>query len=301
MEEFIRAQLNTNVLKRIGRESGGCISSGSAYQTDNRKIFVKQNSKPKADVMFQGEFESLKEIRSTDTVKVPEPLLLGKIKTNCFLVMGYFDLKSLNKTAELGKALANLHLHNINKIKQENDGRVGSASNSIKKFGFHTTTCCGYLPLDNEWCDDWVMFYTNQRLGDQISRIQREKNDREIGELWSRLQLKIPTLFKGLEIYPSLLHGDLWSGNAGEADGEPVIFDPAAFYGHHEFDLAIAKMFGGFGSDFFNAYHSVIPKAPGFKQREDLYLLFHHLNHWNHFGSSYRSSSLSIMKTLLNE
>lgn len=283
MEDHIKQLLGTSVFKSIGT-SGGCISQGNAYEIDDRKIFVKLNSKSGAGVMFKGEYESLKAIWETKKVRVPEPLLVGDFNSRSYLVMEYFDLRSLNKSAEtLGKAIANLHLHN----------------NEIDKFGFHTSTCCGYIPLNNEWCDDWVRFYANQRLDEQIKRIQEERGDREVGELWSQLQLKIPDFFKDVEIKPALLHGDLWSGNAGEVDGEPVIFDPASFYGHSEFDLSIAKMFGGFGSKFFSAYHEVIPKANGFEKREDLYLLFHHLNHWNHFGNQYKSSTLSIMKKLI--
>lgn len=112
-------------------------------------------------------------------------------------------------------------------------------------------------------------------------------------------QLKIPELFQGLEIVPALLHGDLWGGNVAENSSGPVIFDPASFYGHSEYELAIAGMFGGFSSAFYSAYHSKVPKAPGFERRLQLYQLFHYLNHWNHFGSGYRGSSINIMRNLI--
>ena len=121
-------------------------------------------------------------------------------------------------------------------------------------------------------------------------------------ELWPKLKSKIPDFFKEIQVEPSLLHGDLWSGNSGEDSSGPgnysqdstfhlltscacnctctVIFDPASFYGHHEFDLAIAGMFGGFNRQFYDAYHKIIPKAPGFATRHKLYTLFHYLNHW---------------------
>lgn len=113
------------------------------------------------------------------------------------------------------------------------------------------------------------------------------------------LQLKIPSLFCDMEIIPALLHGDLWGGNVAEDDSGPIIFDPASFYGHSEYELAIAGMFGGFNSSFYSAYHSKIPKAPGFEKRLKLYQLFHYMNHWNHFGTGYRGSSLSIMRNLV--
>ena len=104
--------------------------------------------------------------------------------------------------------------------------------------------------------------------------------------------------FSNIEVFPSLLHGDLWSGNIGQVDDTPVVFDPASFYGHHEYDLAIGKMFGGFTGEFHKSYHAVIPKQEGFETRSELYQLFHYLNHWNHFGDGYRAQSLSIMKNL---
>lgn len=112
-------------------------------------------------------------------------------------------------------------------------------------------------------------------------------------------QLKIPDLFLDLDIVPALLHGDLWGGNVAEDSSGPIIFDPASFYGHSEYELAIAGMFGGFSSTFYSAYHNKIPKAPGFEKRLKLYQLFHYLNHWNHFGSGYRGSSLNIMRNLI--
>ena len=112
-------------------------------------------------------------------------------------------------------------------------------------------------------------------------------------------QLKIPQMFADVEVFPALLHGDLWGGNVAECSEGPVIFDPASFYGHAEYELGIAVMFGGFGSSFYSAYHEKIPKALGFAKRNQLYQLFHYLNHWNHFGGGYRGSSLRIMKDLV--
>lgn len=112
-------------------------------------------------------------------------------------------------------------------------------------------------------------------------------------------QPKIPEMFCNLEIIPALLHGDLWAGNVAEDDAGPIVFDPACFYGHSEFELAIAMMFGGFSSSFFSAYHSKIPKAPGFEKRNKLYQLFNYINHWNHFGTGYRGSTLNVMRKLL--
>ncbi|XP_066018215.1 fructosamine-3-kinase-like isoform X2 [Pocillopora verrucosa] len=256
--------------------------------------------------MFEGEFQSLEEICRTDTLRVPRPIkvLPHPSGSGAVFVAEHLEMKSLRKyQSQLGTDLARLHLDNINKLEKETseENKIGKSHNptTVVKFGFPCTTCCGYIGQDNEWHDNWVTFYTRCRLQLQMDLIDKQYGDTETRSLWSRLQLKIPEFFKGMDIKPSLLHGDLWSGNAAETEDGPVAFDPASFYGHHEFDLAIAGMFGGFSKAFYDAYHKLIPKEKGFEERHQLYLLFHHLNHWNHFGTSYKSSSLSIMRGLL--
>ena len=129
--------------------------------------------------------------------------------------------------------------------------------------------------------------------------MRMQSGDTELHDLWNKLKLGMSQFFDGIDVYPSRLHGDLWSGNMAQTGTDPVIFDPARFYGHHEYDLAIGKMFGGFGPEFHKSYHSKIPKEPGFETRSELYQLFHFLNHWNHFGDGYRSQSLGIMRNLV--
>lgn len=109
----------------------------------------------------------------------------------------------------------------------------------------------------------------------------------------------IPKMFEGVQVFPALLHGDLWSGNVAECPDSPIVFDPCCFYGHSEFELAISMMFGGFNSSFYSAYHKKLPKAPGFEKRYQLYQVFNYLNHWNHFGGEYRHASLRAMEKLL--
>ncbi|XP_035254337.1 ketosamine-3-kinase-like isoform X4 [Anguilla anguilla] len=258
--------------------------------------------------MFDGEAASLDAIVKTETVKVPKPMKVIDLKTGgAVFVMEHVDMRSLHKySAQLGDQLADLHLHNQRqrerRDKEEQTVGKGSGQSDvpvIEKYGFHTTTCCGYLPQVNDWQSDWVAFFTQQRLQHQLGLLEQSCGDREAQELWSQLQLKIPKMFEGAQVYPALLHGDLWSGNVAESSDGPVIFDPASFYGHGEYELGIAGMFGGFGSAFYSAYHKKLPRAPGFETRKQLYQLFHYLNHWNHFGSSYRGSSLRIMRDLL--
>ncbi|XP_069510638.1 ketosamine-3-kinase-like [Ambystoma mexicanum] len=308
MESLLRSELGTALLEETGHSQGGCISHGKTYNTDAGRVFVKMNHRPEAMKMFLGEMASLEAILQTNTVKAPKPIKIIDLKEGgSALAMEYLDMGSLNRhSAKLGDQLGDLHLHNQKlgekMMKEQNVvGKGGSQSGPqyVDQFGFHTATCCGYLAQVNDWQSDWVTFYTRQRLQTQLDMVEKEYGDREARELWSILQLKIPELFKDANIFPALLHGDLWGGNVAEDGSGPVIFDPASFYGHSEYELGIAGMFGGFSSTFYASYHEKIPKADGFSKRQKLYQLFHYLNHWNHFGSGYRGSSLNIMRNLV--
>ncbi|XP_044234680.1 fructosamine-3-kinase isoform X2 [Ursus arctos] len=322
MEQLLRAELRTATLRAFGSPGAGCISEGRAYDTDAGPVFVK------ARQMFEGEMASLEALQTTGLVRVPRPIKVIDLPGGgAAFVMEHLKMRSLSRAfvllvviswcsgglssflsqaSKLGDQMADLHLYNQklrdkSKAEENTVGRraEGAEPQYVTKFGFHTVTCCGFIPQVNEWQDDWPTFFARHRLQAQLDLIEKDYADREARELWSQLQVKIPDLFCGLEIVPALLHGDLWSGNVAEDDSGPVIYDPASFYGHSEFELAIALMFGGFPRSFFTAYHRKIPKAPGFDRRLLLYQLFNYLNHWNHFGQGYRSPSLGTMRKLL--
>ncbi|XP_053194456.1 ketosamine-3-kinase-like [Scomber japonicus] len=308
MEAKLKRELGTVMLKPTGHTGGGYICEGQSYDTDYGRVFVKINHMSQAKLMFNGEMASLEAILKTETVKVPKPVKVIDLDTGgAVLVMEHLDMRGLTKySKQLGEQLADLHLHNKRQLEKLNKEQqtVGKGAGQsevavVEKFGFNIATCYGFFPQENEWQDDWVTFYTRQRLQHQLNMVERSHGDREAGELWAKLQLKIPEFFTDVEIVPALLHGDLWAGNVADCTEGPVIFDPSSYYGHSEYELGIAGMFGGFNSSFHSAYHDKIPKAPGFAKRNQLYQLFNYLNHWNHFGDSYRSSSISIMKKLL--
>lgn len=308
MEAKLKEELGTTVLKSTGHSGGGCISEGQSYDTDTGRVFVKINHKSEAKRMFDGEMASLDAILKTETVKVPKPVKVIELDTKgCVFVMEHLDMRGLNKySKQLGAQLADLHTHNkkqLEKLNKEQQtvgkGAGQSEVEPVERFGFRVPTCCGYLAQENEWEEDWVTFYTRCRLQQQLSMVEKSYGDREARELWTELQRKIPQFFSGVEVVPALLHGDLWSGNVAECADGPVIFDPSSFYGHSEYELGIAGLFGGFSSSFYSAYHEKIPKAAGFEKRNQLYQLFHYLNHWNHFGGGYRGSSIRVMKNLL--
>uniref|UniRef100_T1IJZ4 protein-ribulosamine 3-kinase n=1 Tax=Strigamia maritima TaxID=126957 RepID=T1IJZ4_STRMM len=291
IKDLLKSVLQTRTMKPTGECGGGCINEGEAYETDVGKIFVKRNGKNEARQMFDGEMASLEAILASKTIRVPKPLtVVDTPPSGAVLVMEYTKMDALTvHAAKLGEDMARLHLQNLDENRDD----------YVSKFGFHTTTCCGYLPLNNTWNNDWTEFYAKQRIQPQIDRIKSECDEKQIVDLWLRLEPLLPVFFHNITVKPSLLHGDLWSGNVAEVKDGPIVFDPASFYGHSEFDLAIAKMFGGFNRIFFDEYHRYMPKLPGYEDRLELYKLFHYLNHWNHFGASYRSPSVTTMKKLI--
>lgn len=297
MEAYLK-EIGYDSARRTGQVSGGCISQGEVFITDRGKLFVKRNPANFSRPMFEGEQASLAAIAATRTVRVPQPVVVADNPDGpgSILVMEHLDMKYLRDQAGLGRDLARLHLHNRQRDATAllNTSPDDSTLVRVHQFGFDTATYCGSSRQSNNWQSSWSDFYTT-KLQEQVTQL----NDPELQPLWQQLKSKLPSFFTGLNIEPSLVHGDLWSGNAAQCAQQPVIFDAGSFYGHDEYDLGIAAMFGGFRDEFYTAYHELIPKLPGFENRNQLYQLFHHFNHWNLFGSGYRASSLRIMKKLI--
>lgn len=195
-----------------------------------------------------------------------------------YLIMEYVSMRRDGDGGALGDALASMHLHEP----------------LYHHFGFPMDGNCGASPQYNDvnrTSTNWVEFWREFRIQAQ-SRMIKESypHDQEIQHLMAQLYKMAPIYFDGIiidDIKPSMLHGDLWSGNFGFDDGgAPVVFDPAGYYGHHEADLGIARMFGGFHGTFWKQYFSRIPPSPGFEMRANLYELYHHINHYLIFGIS---------------
>nr|CAD7579828.1 unnamed protein product [Timema californicum] len=164
MEDLIKKTLGTATLKKTGVGGGGCINEGEAYFTDTGTIFVKRNAKKKAKLLFDGEFASLKALLATRTVRAPEPItVLDNPAGGALLVMEYLDMRRVTRfSRQLAESLARLHLHNAQLGKKGRTPSVDDVDGEedvahVSEFGFHTTTCCGYLPLDNTWNSDWAV------------------------------------------------------------------------------------------------------------------------------------------------
>jgi fructosamine-3-kinase len=230
--------------------------------------------------MFEAEADGLNELRAAGEVRVPEVIDVGIEGGQSYLVIERLDLQRPSRDVErqFGQQLARLHRH------------------TADRFGWSRDNTIGPTPQQNDWCDDWLTFFRERRLEFQVRLARR--NGYDLTADGQRLAGRLPDLFDGYEPVASLLHGDLWGGNWGSADGEPVIFDPAVYYGDRESDIAMTRLFGGFGRDFYSAYEAEWPMAPGHEQRIKLYQLYHVLNHLNLFGSSYLGRARQLLREL---
>jgi protein-ribulosamine 3-kinase len=202
---------------------------------------------------------------------VPQVLDLGVKDGKAFILLEHLDLRPSGDYAALGRMLAKLHRQ------------------TAPRFGWARANYIGLAPQQNGWCDEWAQFWLENRMRPQLDWARR-----------SGLPLEMPdlTLLDGHHPQPSLLHGDLWNGNAGFIADGPVVFDPAVYYGDRETDLAMTELFGGFPAQFYRAYDEAFPLAPGYEKRKHLYNLYHLLNHLNLFGQGYLGQVKATLRLL---
>ena len=169
-------------------------------------------------------------------------------------------------------------------------------------FGWHIDNTIGSTPQHNDREHDWPTFWQQQRLAKQLTFAANNGAGGSLQKKGQKLLENLAVFFDGYTPIPSLLHGDLWSGNAAaDEQGNPVMFDPASYYGDRETDIAMTELFGGFNTDFYSAYQAEYPLDSGYKVRKTLYNLYHILNHFNLFGGGYQSQAESMIDILLAE
>jgi protein-ribulosamine 3-kinase len=263
---------------------GGSINA--AYRldaTDGARYFLKLND-ARHRAMFVAEAAGLGTLGATGTIRVPSPIAHGSAGGQSYLVLEYLELGRRGDAALLGEQLAALH-------RCSSDG-----------FGFPQDNFIGTTPQPNTRTDDWIEFWRRQRLGFQLQLAAQNGYGGRLQQLGEKLLDALPAFFAGHEAQSSLLHGDLWGGNhAFLADGTPALFDPAAYYGDREADLAMTELFGGYSADFHAAYRAAWPLDAGYAVRRTLYNLYHILNHANLFGGGYARQSEAMMQGLLAE
>jgi fructosamine-3-kinase len=272
-------------LKRADSIAGGCINSAYRLLGESQSYFIKLNNADRLD-MFEAEADGLEGLAAARALRVPVPVCTGVEGNQAYLVMEYIETGGGNGGAaeDLGQQLARMHQH------------------SSERFGWHRDNTIGSTPQPNTPGNDWVEFWREHRLGYQLGLAEQRGGPAKLLRKGEQLMQLVPNLFTDYQPRPSLLHGDLWSGNyAVTREGDPIIFDPAVYFGDREADLAMTELFGGFSRRFYQAYDETWPLDKGYPVRKTFYNLYHILNHFNMFGGGYGGQAERMTEQLLSE
>lgn len=280
-QEITKATKKSFTLENTRSVGGGCINQGYKISGNGSSYFVKLNQASQVE-MFAAEALGLEQMYDTQTITVPKPICWGVAGNFCYIVLQWLDLGGSNSHAweEMGRQLAAMH-------------KIGKSD----RFGWDRNNTIGSTPQINTWIDNWADFFAEERIGYQLKLAKRRggsfpDTNKVIEAVKEHLADRQPQ--------PSLVHGDLWSGNAAvTTDGEPVILDPATYYGDREVDIAMSELFGGFPTAFYRGYNQVWELDKGYRQRKTIYNLYHILNHFNLFGGGYASQANRTIQQII--
>ena len=255
---------------------GGCINQVSRIVVSSgQKFCLKQNSRAPAD-FFAAEATNLRALSGSQCLQVPA---VHYVDDRC-LLLEYIhpaDQRAKDFWQTLAHQLADCH------------------NQTQEKFGFTINNYCGNTAQHNPQLVDGFEFFATQRLQKQSQwardrRLLSKSHCQQIDQICRKLKNLIPPQSA------ALIHGDLWAGNLHhDEQGQPVLIDPASYWGWPEADLAMTQLFGGFAEDFYHCYQEVRALAAGWRERFGLYNLYHLLNHLNLFGRGYLPSVEAIL------
>lgn len=276
IKEKLESILNEDILN-FSSISGGCIGDSQIVLTKSNKYFLKTypNNRSK---LLQCEANGLAEINKTNSIKTPKVIDVN----NDFLLLEFVEegRKNSQTMSDFGIELAIMHKH------------------TSESFGFYEDNFIGANIQKNiNLKNNWVEFYWEERLVFQYKLAEKNGyTDSDFRSRFNKLSKNINSILNDSIENPSLIHGDLWSGNyLVDNNSKVVLIDPAVYYGHREAELGMTLLFGGFSSDFYNAYDEEFPLEKNWKYRIDLYKLYHLMNHLNLFGNSYYSQVQSAI------
>lgn len=291
MQESLWASISQLITEATGKPfgpshiepvQGGWINHALVLSDGEQRYFIKLNQAVCAD-MFAAEATGLAIMAGTGAVRVPGVITHGSIGEHSFIALEYLDLCRPGEAAEklFGKALAAMHRQ------------------TTTRFGLDFDNTIGSTPQQNTWHEHWPDFYLEQRLR-PIFRLAGSKYP-DLEQYFGPLLTKLPDFFREYQPRPSLVHGDLWSGNrAADRHGQPVLFDPALYWGDREVDLAMSELFGGFSEAFYRAYDEAWPIDCGYRRRKPLYQLYFYLNHIYLFGDNQPGYTRELIKRTLS-
>lgn len=265
------------------RLGGGSINACWRWPAGEGALFVKVAAASQLGA-FQAEADGLAELAAPQVLRVPRVLALGSACGAAFLALEWLESVPADAASEraLGAGLAALHA-------------VTAGS-----FGWRRDNTIGRTPQRNDSSADWTEFFAERRLRPQLELAADNGFGAPLMQRGTRLLECLAELLSGHAPAASLLHGDLWGGNwMNTSSGGPAIFDPAVYYGDRETDIAMTRLFGGFGPAFYSAYEARAAPAPGAAARTDLYNLYHVLNHLNLFGAGYARQARALIDRLL--
>jgi fructosamine-3-kinase len=270
-------------VKFIHLITGGCINNTIQLNTNKGDFFLKWNEESALE-MYEQEVKGLELLRGNSSITIPEVLGLGKIENKAFLLLEFINegFQSPTYWTDFGVQLAQMHKSAIN-----------------DNFGLDFDNFIGSLKQSNDYHENWIEFFVEKRLRSQFG-LAYYNNLIDISYL--RKLDKLPQALERIfpKEKPSLLHGDLWSGNAmKDQNGNACLVDPAVYYGNREMELAFTKLFGGFDASFYHAYEEAFPLEIGFKDRKDIYNLYPLMAHVNLFGTSYLSGIDKVLERIL--
>ena len=263
---------------------GGNIHSSWVLEFKTSKIFVKKNTSKKFFLAFEEHcLNDLKNYIDDEYLLIPKVISYKIIQNSEILILEWIDMQN-NNQKKLGKGLAIMHLNSQNK--------------KTNKFGYPIDGFIGTNPQIKGWKENWADFFIEYRLNPQFSYLNKNILSSEIIE---NLKSKVKQTLSRHNPISTLIHGDLWSGNIGiEKNHKGVIFDPASWWADSEVDIAMSKLFGGFGNEFYDEYYKINSSSKNCDERNKIYNLYHLLNHTNMFGSGYISQLNRQIQLILN-
>lgn len=278
IEDTLHAAGDPSPIQNNQRVTGGDINEATRIETEQDTYFVKWNPKPLPN-LFEVEARGLALLQAPDAIRVPNVYGYDEPANGrpAFIVLEWVEQGNAGRAAAgelFGRQLAALH------------------RTTAPQFGLDHGNYIGALPQPNEPMTSWLDFYRERRLGFQRQLAQQKglmstERNRKLGRLMEHLDRWIDDD----DVQPALIHGDLWGGNyLIDAQGRPVLIDPAVYYAHREVELAFTELFGGFPPSFYTAYNEAYPLSPEYEERRPLYQLYHLLTHLNLFGETYGRS-----------
>lgn len=271
------------VLQSFKPASGGCINNGGKVSGKDGELFLKWNSANRFPDMFTTEAKGLKELSKPGCITIPHvtEVYEGEVYSAILMEMISSGRRVGNYWEKLAESIACLH-----RVKQD-------------QFGLNHNNYIGSLPQNNSPEGNWIKFFVRNRLRPQLNiAIESGKMSHADIKKFDKLEQKLPELL--VEGVPSLIHGDLWSGNLmTDQDGAPAIIDPAVSFSHREIEMAFTQLFGGFDQVFYEAYQEAFPMEPGYQERFDIYNIYPLLVHVNLFGGGYYHQVMHIVARII--